>query len=79
MIKAAVASQGLALVRDIYAEEAINSGLVRIPIAASLGTPLSYYFVTQMQHAQKPRIQAFRNWLLSEIASRPALVQIEPI
>eukprot|EP00257_Ricinus_communis_P024088 XP_015584233.1 uncharacterized protein LOC8266136 [Ricinus communis] len=73
MIKAAVASQGLALVRDIYAEEAISSGLVRIPIAASLGTPLSYYFVTRMQDAQKSRIQAFRNWLLGEIASRPKL------
>jgi len=77
MIKAAVASQGLALVRDIYAEEAIGSGLVRIPIAASLGTPLSYYFVTLTQDAQKPRIRAFRNWLLGEIASRPALVQFE--
>ncbi|MBY5775431.1 LysR family transcriptional regulator [Rhizobium leguminosarum] len=73
MIKAAAASQGLALVRDIYAEEALENGLVRIPVDASLGTSLSYYFVTKPQNAQKQRIQAFKNWLLAEIAIRPNL------
>jgi LysR family glycine cleavage system transcriptional activator len=77
MIKAAIASQGLALVRDIYAEEAIVSGHLRIPIVASMGTSLSYYFVTRMQDAQKPQIRAFRNWLLGEIANRRELHQIE--
>jgi len=73
MIKAAAASQGLALVRDIYAEEALENGLIQIPIDASIGTSLSYYFVTKPQNAQKQRIQAFKNWLLAEIAIRPNL------
>lgn len=73
MIKAAAASQGLALVRDIYAEEAIGNGLVEVPIAASIGTSLSYYFVTKPQNVQRQRIQAFKNWLLAEIAIRPNL------
>lgn len=73
MIKAAAASQGLALVRDIYAEEAIENGLVQIPIAASIGTSLSYYFVTKPHSVKKQRIQAFKNWLLAEIATRPIL------
>jgi hypothetical protein len=30
-------------------QPAICSGIVKIPIAASIGTPLSYYFVTKLQ------------------------------
>ncbi|MVA81051.1 LysR family transcriptional regulator [Agrobacterium vitis] len=74
MIKAAASSQGLAIVRDIYAEEAIELGLVVIPIAASIGTPFSYYFVTKPQNMQNQRVLAFKNWLLAEIAVRPKLI-----
>lgn len=73
MIKAAAASQGLALVRDIYAEDAVGSHLVEIPIAASICTSLSYYFVAKPENVKKQRIQAFKNWLLTEIAVRPSL------
>lgn len=74
MIKAAAASQGLAIVRDIYAEEAIELGLVVVPIVASMGTPFSYYFVTKPQNMQSQRILAFKDWLLAEIAVRPKLI-----
>jgi len=71
MIKAACSAQGLAIVRDIYAEDALSSGLVQIAIDASIGTSFSYYFVSKPEALQNPRVRAFRTWLLGEIANRP--------
>jgi len=70
LIAAAAASQGLALVKDIHAQDAISRNVIRIAHESSLSLPYSYFFVTQPDAVRKPHIQAFHDWLLEEISCR---------
>ncbi|MCL4648448.1 LysR substrate-binding domain-containing protein [Burkholderia multivorans] len=75
LIKAAVASQGIALVRDIYARDEIAAGrLVRV-LVRPWPTELSYYVVCNEARRDEWKIVAFRDWLAREIgdgAGEPA-------
>ncbi len=70
LIKAAASGQGLALVRDIYAEEALANGSVKLALSRTLSTPFSYYFVTKPESAANPRVGAFKAWLSQQIRAR---------
>ncbi|HLI11613.1 MAG TPA: transcriptional regulator GcvA [Alphaproteobacteria bacterium] len=70
LVQAAVAGQGIALVRDIYGAEELASGrLVRV---LELPWPMrfAYYIVMQPDRARQRKIAAFRTWLMDE-ARRP--------
>lgn len=68
LIRSAVDGDGVALVRHVVAMREIASGqLVRL---FDLATPSvdEYYFVCPPAAAEQPHVQAFRAWLLAEIA-----------
>jgi LysR family glycine cleavage system transcriptional activator len=69
LIAAAAASQGLALVRDIHAENLILSGQLKVAIATSMEPFHSYYLVLPSRIAQRPHILAFKDWLLGELST----------
>lgn len=67
LIEAAAEGQGLAVVRDVYAQRALLKGQVVTVTERTLETKQAYFFVSTPELASTPRIRAFRNWLLAEI------------
>ncbi len=68
LIRSAVDGDGVALVRHVVAMQEIGSGqLVRL---FDIATPSAdeYYFVSPPATAAQPHVEAFRAWLLGEIA-----------
>jgi LysR family transcriptional regulator, glycine cleavage system transcriptional activator len=66
MVKAAVAGQGLALVRNTYADDDLRSGRLVRPISIQWPTNFAYYAVSTAQALQRPAVAHFRDWLASE-------------
>lgn len=67
-VQAALDGQGVALIGDkLVADEFATGRLVR-PFDPSLSTPLSfsYYLLSAKDGAERPRVAAFRNWLIEE-------------
>jgi LysR family glycine cleavage system transcriptional activator len=64
--RAAVAGQGLALVRDIYVDDDLRSQ--RLVKALTVNWPLqfAYYAVATAEAMQKPAVRRFRDWLVEE-------------
>ncbi len=69
LIRAAIAGQGLAVVRDVYAADDLASGRIVQPIATAAPTATGYFVVAAPDRLALPRIAAFRDWLREE-ASR---------
>ena len=68
LIRSAVAGNGIALVRHVVALQEIASGeLVRL-FDVAVKSPGNYYLACPPQALHKPQVQAFRQWLLGEIA-----------
>ena len=75
LIRSAVDGDGVALVRHVVAMQEIASGeLVRL-FDIALKSPRDYYFVCPPGALAKPQVQAFRAWLLEEIAKFAPLPQ----
>lgn len=71
LLGAAVAGQGLALLRDTYVTQEIAAGRLRIAIAADWPAEFAYYVVTNPGSSHRnPRIAKFKEWLVRE-AARP--------
>lgn len=72
-LQAALEGQGVALIGDKLAADALATGALVRPFGPELSTPLSfsYYLLSAEARAQQPKIAAFRTWLLAE-ASRGA-------
>ncbi|TCM51020.1 LysR substrate binding domain-containing protein [Rhizobium sp. PP-F2F-G48] len=66
MVKAAVAGQGLALVRDTYADDDLRSGRLVRPISIQWPTNFAYYAVSTAAALQRPAVAHFRDWLAYE-------------
>jgi len=71
-IDAAVAGQGIALARSALAMLDLAAGRLIRPVRNSLPATFSYWIVCPKQHAQRPKIERFRHWLLAEVAADPA-------
>ncbi|QEL24516.1 LysR family transcriptional regulator [Bosea sp. F3-2] len=65
LVRAAAAGQGLALVRDVYADDELRSGRLRQAIAVQWPTQLAYYAVGTAEALQKPAVRRFRDWLVA--------------
>lgn len=66
LVQAAMAGQGVALARRRLAELELAEGrLVRL-FAISLPVEFAYYVVSPEATAERPKIRAFREWLLAE-------------
>lgn len=66
VVQAAVAGQGLALVRDAYAEDNLHlKKLVRV-LSGSWPVSFAYYIVGTSRALQKPAVRRVRDWMLEE-------------
>jgi LysR family transcriptional regulator, glycine cleavage system transcriptional activator len=66
VLAAALAGQGVALTDDALAGEALADGrLVRLSEAA-IATDKAYWLVHSAESAERPKVAAFRAWLLAE-------------
>lgn len=68
LIRSAVDGNGVALVRHVMAMQEIASGQLLRLFELAVPSPDDYYFVSPPGAAAKPQVQAFRAWLLAEIA-----------
>jgi LysR family glycine cleavage system transcriptional activator len=66
LVRAAVAGQGLALIRDVYAQDDLASGRLVRALDVGWPTQFAYYAVTRLDREQKPAIRQFRKWLIDE-------------
>lgn len=67
-VQAALDGNGVALVGDLLVAEHLAAGRLVRPFSLELSTPLSfsYFLLSRPQDADKPKINAFRKWLLKE-------------
>ncbi len=73
VLQAAIDSHGVALGRLFLAADDIAAQRLVQPFAQRLPNDYSYWLVYPKAAAEKPRIAAFRAWLLNEAAGRPPL------
>jgi LysR family glycine cleavage system transcriptional activator len=66
IVRAAVAGQGLALVRDIYAEDELRAKKLVKPLAVNWPQKFAYYVVATPEALQKPAVWRFKQWLIGE-------------
>lgn len=66
IVRAAVAAQGLALVRDIYAEDDLRSKRLIKALTVSWPVQFAYYAIATSAALQKPAVLRFRDWLIEE-------------
>jgi len=69
-IQAAVDGLGIAIVDPSLVSGELASGKLVMPFSQTLANESAYYFVYPERSATLPRIQAFRRWLLAQIAGR---------
>lgn len=68
VIQAAVAGLGVALGRSALVADELASGRLVKPFEISLPAEFAYYAVCPEGGADRPKVKAFRDWLLSEAA-----------
>ncbi|RWL94331.1 MAG: LysR family transcriptional regulator [Mesorhizobium sp.] len=66
LIQAASTGQGLAVVRDVSANDALASGKIVIAIDKSVPTQDGYYAIAPTEKARIAKVKRFRDWILSE-------------
>lgn len=66
LVQGAIAGQGLAIVRDVYAAGALAAGRIILAIDAPVRTPAGYFVVTRPNRVSVPKIAAFRQWIMQE-------------
>ena len=66
VLDAAIAGDGVALSRSAIAAQALAEGRLVKPFDVSLPTAYAYYVVAPEASANRPKVRAFRDWLLAE-------------
>jgi LysR family transcriptional regulator, glycine cleavage system transcriptional activator len=69
LIRAAIAGQGLALVRDVYAGGELNEGRIVLAMEGASPSADAYYFVARPEAMKTPKITAFHRWIFEEVAN----------
>ncbi len=67
-VEAAIDGQGLALVGHVLVADDIAAGRLVRPFELSFPVHFAYYIVSPLVTAERPRVVAFRDWLLEEAA-----------
>ncbi len=70
VLQAAAQGDGIALARSVLAEDALAAGRLVKPFDISVPADYAYYLVCPTDHLKRPKVEAFRDWLLAE-ASKP--------
>ncbi|MDP6788489.1 MAG: transcriptional regulator GcvA [Rhodospirillales bacterium] len=68
VVQAAVAGEGVALGRSVLVADDLAQGRLVKPFDTSLPAEYAYYVVCPKADAKRPKIAAFRQWLLNEAA-----------
>jgi len=68
-VQAALDGQGVALIGDKLIQDHLNAGRLVCPFSPDITTALtfSHYLLTPSGAALKPKVTAFRDWLLNEV------------
>jgi len=66
VLQAALQGDGVALARSALSSWEMKSGRLVKPFDLTLPATFAYYIVSPEPYAGRPKIKAFRNWLLSE-------------
>ncbi len=70
VLQAAAEGHGIALARSVMAADDLASGrLVRLFPEISYPSPLAYYVVYRQEFSSKPKLVAFRDWLIAEVVT----------
>ena len=69
MIQAAITGQGVALGRSTLVVDDLAAGRLVAPFSLSLPAAYAYWMVCPKQYADRPKIVAFRDWLLREASA----------
>jgi LysR family glycine cleavage system transcriptional activator len=72
LVRAAVTGQGLALIREMYAQDDLASGRLMKVLDVSWPAVFAYYAITRLDNEQKLAVRQFMNWLLREASERHA-------
>lgn len=67
-LQAAIDGQGVALTSGLMASDDLAAGRLVRPFALAMPQDFAYYVVTLESEATLPKIAAFRDWLMAEIA-----------
>lgn len=67
VLQAAEQGDGVALARSALAEGALASGRLVKPFDVSLPAEYAYYLVCPPEHLKRPKVKAFRTWLIAEV------------
>jgi LysR family glycine cleavage system transcriptional activator len=78
-VQAAVQGDGVVLGRSALVADDLRAGRLLRPFKLSLPADLAYYIVYPTQAAERPKIQAFRDWLLEEARFAPEASAAEGI
>lgn len=73
MLEAAESGQGVALGRTPLVADDLARGRLIKPFDISLPADYAYYVVCPVEAAERPKIAAFRDWLLAEASATAAL------
>ncbi len=65
-IQAALDGQGVALVGRVLAESDLSARRLVRPLAFAVPSDFAYYIVCPEANAERPKVRAFRDWLLEE-------------
>ncbi len=65
-IQAALDGQGVALVGRVLAESDLSAGRLVRPLAFAVPSDIAYYIVSPQATAERPKVKAFRDWVLEE-------------
>jgi len=66
LIQGAMAGQGLAVVRDVYAKDALAAGKIMLAVDAPVLTSAEYFVVVRPDRMKVRKIAAFRKWIMHE-------------
>jgi LysR family transcriptional regulator, glycine cleavage system transcriptional activator len=66
-VQAAVQGEGVVLGRSALVADDLRAGRLVRPFSMSLPADLAYYVAYPAQTAQRPKVQAFRDWLVEEV------------
>jgi len=72
MGRAAVEGQGVALLNPPFFAEELKAGRLIQPFPDMLVSPRNYFLVYPRVRQHQPKIQAFRDWILGEVAAETA-------
>ena len=71
VLQAAAEGNGVALARSVMARDDLSSGrLIRLFPEVAFLSPLAYYIVYRTENSSKPKLLAFRDWLIQEVTAR---------